>query len=74
MRKGGHNIADGDVERRFDKRFEDLVRILPYCKEVRFYDNENGFVEVAEYRNGTLILKGDHVPEWIKELKEYLEQ
>ncbi|MCR5166356.1 MAG: hypothetical protein K6C13_03945 [Oscillospiraceae bacterium] len=74
VRKGGHNIAAGDVERRFDKRFEDLARILPYCNEVRFYDNENGFADVGEYRNGTLILKGDHSPGWIKELKEYLKQ
>ena len=74
VRKGGHNIASEDVERRFDKRFEDLAKILAYCNEVRFYDNENGFVDVAEFRNGALILKGDYVPEWINKLKEYLEQ
>ncbi len=73
VRKGGHNIADDDVERRFEKRFEDLIKILPYCNEVRFYDNENGFVYVAEYRNGSLIIKGDYTPEWIIELKEYMD-
>ena len=73
VRKGGHNIADDDVERRFEKRFEDLIKILPYCNEVRFYDNENGFVDVAEYRNGSLIIKGDYTPEWIIELKEYMD-
>ena len=73
VRKGGHNIADDDVERRFEKRFEDLIKILPYCNEVRFYDNENGFVDVAEYRNGSLIIKGDYIPEWINELKNYID-
>ena len=73
VRKGGHNIADDYVERRFEKRFEDLIKILPYCNEVRFYDNENGFVDVAEYRNGSLIIKGDYTPEWIIELKEYMD-
>ena len=73
VRKGGHNIADDDVERRFEKRFEDLIKILPYCNEVRFYDNENGFVDVAEYRNGSLIIKGDYTPEWINELKNYID-
>ena len=73
VRKGGHNIADDDVERRFEKRFEDLIKILPYCNEVRFYDNENGFVDVAEYGNGSLIIKGDYTPEWIIELKEYMD-
>ena len=33
-------------------RFESLVRVLPYCDEVALFDNENGFVEVAEYTNG----------------------
>ncbi len=73
VRKGGHNIANEDVERRFDKRFEDLAKILPYCNEVRFYDNENGFADVAEFRNGSLIIKGDYVPEWVNELKIYME-
>ena len=72
VRKGGHNITDEDVERRFEKRFEDLVKILPFCSEVRFYDNENGFVDVAEYKNGSLIIKGGYIPEWIIELKEYM--
>ncbi len=74
VRKGGHNIADDVVERRFDKRFEDLAKILPYCHEVRFYDNENGFVDVAEYKNGALILKGEYIPIWINELKKFLNE
>ena len=72
VEKGGHNIAPQDVERRYSKRFEDLAKILPYCNEVRFFDNENGFSEKAEYKNGSLITKGDSVPEWIKELADYL--
>ena len=66
--KGGHNIDSEDVDRRF----------LGYCAgrpplldEAVFYDNDNGFVEVAAYRNGELILEGDHWPRWILELSEY---
>ncbi|MBR3971169.1 MAG: zeta toxin family protein [Ruminococcus sp.] len=72
VEKGGHNIAPQDVERRYSKRFEDLAKILPYCNEVRFFDNENGFTEKAEYKNGSLITKGGYVPDWIKELADYL--
>ncbi len=68
--KGGHDIPPEDVERRYNKRFNDLIKILPYCNEVIFFDNENGFVEKAEYKNGTLITKGGNIPEWIKELGE----
>ena len=62
VKKGGHNIAPQDVERRYSKRFEDLAKILPYCNEVRFFDNENGFTEKAEYKNGSLITKGGYIP------------
>ena len=31
VRKGGHNIPTEDVRRRYGKRFEDLINILPYC-------------------------------------------
>ena len=57
--KGGHNIPAEDVLRRFEKRFS---------------DNNNGFVEVAEYQNGQLLLKGSYRPQWIVDLAGYLEQ
>lgn len=57
VEKGGHDIPSEDVRRRYAKRFEDLAKILPYCNEVRFFDNENGFTEKAEYKNGMLIPK-----------------
>lgn len=72
VEKGGHNIADEDVQRRYNKRFEDLLTVLPYCNEVHFFDNENGFIEKAEYRNGQLIIKSDDVPNWIRELKQHI--
>ena len=72
VEKGGHNIPAEDVQRRYSKRFEDLTKVLPYCNEVRFFDNENGFVEKAEYRNGELIIKGESVPSWLEDLRKYL--
>jgi len=70
VKKGGHNIPDEDVIRRFGKRFEDLAMILPYCDEATFYDNENGFVAVAEYKNGQIMQIGSVQPSWLKELME----
>ncbi|MDL2236089.1 hypothetical protein LJC07_08150 [Christensenellaceae bacterium OttesenSCG-928-L17] len=71
--KGGHDIPQEDVLRRFDGRFEALAKILDYCDEAVFYDNENGFSVVAEYKNGELICIGDYRPQWLVELKQYLE-
>ena len=66
--KGGHDIAAADVERRFDRRFADVVRILPYCDEAKFFDNDNGFVLVAEYRNGRILPQMPDPPAWLLEL------
>lgn len=59
VEKGGHDIPPDDVKRRFSGRFEALAKVLPYCDEAIFFDNDNGFREVGEYRNGELVPFGD---------------
>lgn len=68
VKKGGHNIPQRDVERRYAGRWEALVKVLPYCDEARFFDNGNGFMEVARYENGELLAITQSPPEWLKEL------
>lgn len=72
VKRGGHNIREEDVQRRFAGRWEAVSKVLPYCDEARFFDNDNGFVEVAEYLNGELVTKGNLRPQWITELEQYL--
>lgn len=72
VRRGGHNIPENDVERRFAGRWEALAKVLPYCDEAEFYDNDNGFVKVAQYRNGELRTVGRHAPQWLVELMAYM--
>jgi predicted ABC-type ATPase len=72
VEKGGHDIGGADVERRFGKRFDDLMEILPYCDHAVFFDNENGFAEVGKYINGKLWVKSDYLPGWFAELKEIM--
>lgn len=72
VKRGGHDIPAQDVERRFAGRWEAVEKVLPYCDEAEFYDNDNGFVLVAEYRNGELRTVGNIVPKWLGELQEYL--
>jgi predicted ABC-type ATPase len=66
--KGGHDIPADDVARRFAGRFDSLIKILPYCDEVTLFDNDNGFSEVAEYKNGEITAKGGRSPIWLQEL------
>lgn len=45
-----------------------MTKVLPYCDEAEFYDNGNGFVKVAEYRNGEIRPVGTLRPAWLVEL------
>lgn len=74
VRRGGHDISQEDVVRRFRERWEAVEKVLPYCDEAEFYDNDNGFQLVAEYRNGELRTVGSHCPHWLTELLRYLDQ
>ena len=74
VEKGGHDIPRADVERRFAHRFADAARILPYCDEAKFFDNDNGFVLVAEYRDGKIKMQTGTPPAWLAELLKYVGQ
>lgn len=70
VERGGHDIPTKDVKARFSHRFEDVLKILPYCDEAKFFDNDNGFVLVAEYRNGQILPVGTYRPMWLSQLME----
>jgi len=72
VEKGGHNIAEEDVIRRYEERFTALQRVLPFCNEAVLFDNENGFVPVAEYRNGEIVPLVEKRPLWLTELLKIL--
>lgn len=72
VKRGGH-IGTRTVGRQFEERWNDVRAFLPYCDEAEFYDNDNGFVKVAEYRNGELIPIGDYQPQWLNELIKHIE-
>lgn len=72
VKRGGHDIPRDDVTRRFDGRWDAVAKVLPYCDEAEFYDNDNGFVKVAEYRNGEFRRIGTNTCTWVDDLGEYL--
>lgn len=74
VEKGGHNIEETIVKRRFKKRFTDLAKIMPLCNEIRFYDNDNGFQFIGAFKKKQLIEKCQSNPIWFSELIEYLDE
>lgn len=73
VRKGGHDIPADDVRRRFAGRVKSLSAVLPYCAEATFFDNDNGFVAVAEYRNGVIVCY-ENAPRWVTFLADAINQ
>lgn len=49
-----------------------MESVLPLCDEVIFYDNENGFVKVAEIKNNKFQYSNGYKPQWIVDYKEAL--
>lgn len=74
VRKGGHNISEDDVNRRYGNRLQSLSDVVPLCDNVIFYDNENGFVKVAEIKNNKFSYTNGYKPNWIVEIKNYLDK
>ena len=70
--RGGHDVLEEDVQRRFAERIPALVRVLPLCDEAVLFDNENGFVAVGKWKDGALTPLTDHPPDWFQELQSAL--
>ena len=49
-----------------DFRFKWCIIVVD--NKATFYDNDNGFVTVAKYKNGELQTFGHHSPKWLLEL------
>lgn len=41
VRKGGHDIPEADIRRRFDQSRLQLIELLPHLAELRLYDNSD---------------------------------
>ena len=83
VRKGGHDIPEADIRRRFDQSRLQLVQLLPHLAELRVYDNSEeadphrGLAPrprlVLHWQSPRVVTPADadtlaHTPEWAKPL------
>ena len=68
--KGGHDIPKADVERRFQSRFTDVLRVLPYCDEARFLRQRQRLCRGGGVPQRELIPRVSNPPRWLLELME----
>jgi predicted ABC-type ATPase len=76
--KGGHDIPEADIRRRYDQSRLNLIRLLPKLAELRVYDNSkegdpDAGVEpaprlVLHWRSGRIVAPRDlaPTPDWAK--------
>lgn len=76
--KGGHDIPEADIRRRYDQTRLNLIRLLPNLAELRVYDNstegdpDDGVSPqpflVMHWRQGRIVAPTDlsATPEWAK--------
>jgi predicted ABC-type ATPase len=65
--KGGHNIPDLDIERRYDRSVNNFINNANRFQNVYFYENEgskHNLIFVIE--NGKFVYINEEIPEWIK--------
>ena len=56
-----------------ERRISSLSRVIPLCDEVIFYyDNENGFIKVAEIKNNKFQYFNGYKPKWLVEYQNAL--
>lgn len=60
------------VIQRFNTRRDTLLKVLPQCNSVELFDNDNGFIKVAEYQKGHIHATEDKIPAWLDELLELM--
>ena len=59
---GGHGIPDDIIERRSVTSLQTLKAIIPFCNEVRLYDNTTSYNPVARSINGVLKILDKNIP------------
>ena len=76
--RGGHDIAEEDIRRRYDTSRANLVRLLPRLMELKVYDNSEEADPVAgtaprprlllHFVRGKIVVQADlaSTPEWAK--------
>ncbi len=52
--KGGHNIDEALIEKRYTASFENLKQILPLCDKISLYDNSKELRKIGQIVDGKL--------------------
>ena len=75
--KGGHDIPNEIIEKRYYEILKNLEKIAPLCDNLIIYDNsQKKHIEVLEKKDNTIkyLINEYKIPNWVKEIKVVLEK
>ncbi len=71
--EGGHSVPEDKIISRIPKVLQNIKQALALCNQCYLLDNsrlDNPFKQVAEVRNGKVIIKVPALPEWARILSD----
>ena len=72
VEKGGHNIADEIVEKRYEESLKNLKQVITKFDEVYLYDNSIKYKHIFSFINNKILYKEKNV-NWSKDAIEIIE-
>lgn len=69
--KGGHDIPEHLIEKRYQETLDNLVKAIPLCDRIDIYDNTVQFTMVSQIEQGRILRKSKC--EWLEPVLEKYE-
>ena len=66
--RGGHDIPDKIVEKRYNESLENLSKVLNKFDNVTVYDNTKEYKMILKIINKKIIKQSDELPNWAKNI------
>lgn len=64
--KGGHNIPEEIIEKRYYESIQNLEKIISKCDSARIYDNTDVYKEIFYSKNDKIIKVNEEQPKWAR--------
>ena len=72
VKKGGHNIENDVVEKRYYESLKNLKEIILKFDKIQLYDNSNKYIEFFSFEDNKILFKTEDIS-WAKEAIELIE-
>lgn len=66
--KGGHDIPEHLIEKRYQETLDNLVKAIPLCDQIDIYDNTTNLTLVSQIEQGRVLWKSNC--EWLEPVLE----